>query len=76
MLICLPSGSTLSNNPVATVLRLNSAASTTWDDFLKDLRSGFIPNFENLSRFDMMNPFVTNTGAASGGNVERALLEG
>ena len=30
--------------------------------FQRDLRTGFIPIFENMSRFDMMNQFVTNTG--------------
>jgi deferrochelatase/peroxidase EfeB len=53
--------------------------------YQKDLRSGFIPIFESLSRFDMMNQFVTNTGgahfacpggAAPGDYVGRALLEG
>ena len=53
--------------------------------FQKDLRTGFIPIFETLSRFDMMNQFVTNTGgghfacpggALAGDYVGRALLEG
>jgi deferrochelatase/peroxidase EfeB len=52
--------------------------------FQRDLRTGFIPIFESLSRFDMMNQFVTNTGgahfacpagAAPGDYVGRALLE-
>jgi deferrochelatase/peroxidase EfeB len=30
--------------------------------FQRDLRKGFIPIFEKMSRFDMMNQFVTNTG--------------
>jgi len=53
--------------------------------FQKDLRTGFLPIFETLSRFDMMNQFVTNTGgghfacpggALVGDYVGRALLEG
>jgi deferrochelatase/peroxidase EfeB len=52
--------------------------------FQRDLRTGFIPIFENMSRFDMMNQFVTNTGgghwacpggAREGDYVGRALLE-
>ncbi len=30
--------------------------------YQRDLRSGFIKIFEKMSRFDMMNQFVTNTG--------------
>jgi deferrochelatase/peroxidase EfeB len=30
--------------------------------YQRDLRSGFIRIFEKMSRFDMMNQFVTNTG--------------
>jgi deferrochelatase/peroxidase EfeB len=30
--------------------------------FQRDPRKGFIPIFEKMSRFDMMNQFVTNTG--------------
>ena len=53
--------------------------------YQKDLRTGFIPIFENLSRFDMMNQFVTNTGgghfacpkgATPGNYVGQTLLEG
>ena len=53
--------------------------------YQRDLRAGFIPIFENMSRFDMLNQFVTNTGgghlACPGGSGEgdyvgRALLEG
>ncbi len=53
--------------------------------YQKDPRKGFIPIFEKLSRFDMMNQFVTNTGggyfacpggALQGDYVGRALLEG
>ena len=52
--------------------------------FQRDLRTGFIPIFASMSRFDMMNQFVTNTGgahfacpagAAPGDYVGRALLE-
>ncbi len=52
--------------------------------FQRDLRKGFIPIFERMSRFDMLNQFVTNTGgahfacpggAAPGDYVGRALLE-
>jgi deferrochelatase/peroxidase EfeB len=52
--------------------------------FQRDLRTGFIPIFENLSRNDMMNQFVTNTGgghwacpggAREGGYIGQALLE-
>jgi deferrochelatase/peroxidase EfeB len=52
--------------------------------FQRDLRAGFIPIFENMSRFDMMNQFVTNTGgghwacpagAREGDYIGRALLE-
>lgn len=52
--------------------------------FQRDLRKGFIPIFEKMSRFDMMNQFVTNTGGAhfacpggatDGDYVGRALLE-
>jgi len=52
--------------------------------FQRDLRTGFLPIFENMSRFDMMNQFVTNTGgghwacpggAREGDYVGRALLE-
>jgi deferrochelatase/peroxidase EfeB len=52
--------------------------------FQRDLRTGFIPIFESMSRFDMMNQFVTNTGGAHfacpagvppGDYVGRALLE-
>jgi deferrochelatase/peroxidase EfeB len=31
--------------------------------YQKDPRTGFIPLFENMSRFDMMNQFVTNLGS-------------
>lgn len=31
--------------------------------YQKDPRTGFIPMFEKLSRFDMMNQFVTNVGS-------------
>jgi deferrochelatase/peroxidase EfeB len=30
--------------------------------YQRDPRSGFIKIFEKMSRFDMMNQFVTNTG--------------
>lgn len=52
--------------------------------FQRDLRKGFIPIFEDMSRFDMMNQFVTNTGgghwacppgAREGDYIGRALLE-
>ena len=52
--------------------------------FQRDPRKGFIPIFEKMSRFDMMNQFVTNTGGgcfacprgvAEGGWIGRALFE-
>jgi deferrochelatase/peroxidase EfeB len=52
--------------------------------FQRDLRTGFLPIFEKMSRFDMMNQFVTNTGgghfacpagASLGDYIGRALLE-
>ncbi|HXT07700.1 MAG TPA: iron uptake transporter deferrochelatase/peroxidase subunit [Roseiarcus sp.] len=52
--------------------------------FQRDLRTGFIPIFEKMSRFDMLNQFVTNTGgghwacpggAREGDYIGRALLE-
>ena len=52
--------------------------------FQRDPRRGFIPIFEKMSRFDMMNQFVTNTGGgcvacprgvAEGDWIGRALFE-
>jgi deferrochelatase/peroxidase EfeB len=52
--------------------------------FQRDPRKGFIPIFEKMSRFDMMNQFVTNTGGglfacpagiARGDWIGRALFE-
>jgi deferrochelatase/peroxidase EfeB len=52
--------------------------------FQRDPRKGFIPIFEKMSRFDMMNQFVTNTGGghfacprgvASGDWIGRELFE-
>jgi deferrochelatase/peroxidase EfeB len=52
--------------------------------FQRDPRKGFIPIFEKMSRFDMMNQFVTNTGgglfaapagAAKGDWIGRGLFE-